>query len=393
VHAENGPLRARWCRHSITTPVSQSISKQARRDRKRREAIAAHPRRLAHETMMLIAPPWARAVRPILERLRPSPGASPVLVAERHLAEDAGFNAMLDGRFALETQGFGWDCDTAHADVQCLCTLAECAINYEIGGRKAFWVDGGLAELLAQTTLDISGDVLKLPFPSCAFLFDDPRSLALAEAVRNGAASSPLSSPYRMLTVYVFPIPIEHGEPGIKFVFLADAFDGQWPYLVTREVPLDGKRNLDEILRSHPDHDEPPDPFFELDEVRALLHLAVNAVLYATSRELVSEVRRPPSHASLGPRGKPLELSGETVFYLPSRIVIGPRNAPDDRPFGTTGPVIEKRFWVRGHWRKANPTWQDQRLRWIAPYLKGPEMTAIIERAYELKGNRSSDGS
>lgn len=140
-------------------------SKQERRDRKRRETIDAHPWRLAHETMTIVAPPWAEAVRGLVERMRPAPGDPPVLVEERDLSSDEGLSAMLRGRFDLETRGFGRDRELALANVQCLATLAECAVNYEIGGRKAFWVDGGLAELLGQTTLDISGDVLKLPFP------------------------------------------------------------------------------------------------------------------------------------------------------------------------------------------------------------------------------------
>jgi hypothetical protein len=195
-----------------------------------------------------------------------------------------------------------------------------------------------------------------------------------------------------MVTVYVFPIPRGLGDSGLRFAFFGDAFDGEWPYLVSRDVPLEGKRNLDEILASHPDPDEPgdsPDPFFDSEEVRGLLHLVINAVLYATSREFSAEIRHPPTPASLGPRLQPRELSGETVFYLPNRIVIGPPQGTNDLPPRKPGHPIEKRFWVRGHWRKPNPSWQDQRLRWIAPYLKGPEMTAIIERMYDLKGERS----
>jgi hypothetical protein len=341
--------------------------------------------------MMIVAPPWADAVRGLTERIRPAPGAPPVLVEEHHLSSDDAFSAMLRGRFELETQVFGWDRELALANVQCLCTLAECTINYEVGGRKAFWVDGGLAELLAHTTLDISGDVLKLPFPSCAFLFDDPRTLEIAGALRDMAGTTRVSS-FRMLTVYAFPIPRDFGETGLRLAFVGDAFDGEWPYLITRDVPLDGKRNLDEILASHPDPGElavSADSFFDSEELRSLLHLVINAVLYATSREFTPEIRRPPSHGTLGPRGKPLELSGETVFYLPNRIVIGPPTGAGDFPTRPPGRQIEKRFWVRGHWRKPNATWQDQRLRWIAPYLKGPEMTAIIERMYDMKGKGS----
>jgi hypothetical protein len=58
------------------------------------------------------------------------------------------------------------------------------------------------------------------------------------------------------------------------------------------------------------------------------------------------------------------------------------------RKFSRTGQrtTIHKRFWVRGHWRRANAGWQDQRVRWIEPYLKGPDAAAIIEREYELVG-------
>jgi hypothetical protein len=368
-------------------------SKQERRDRKRREAIARHPWRLAHETMMIVAPPWARVVRKLIERMRPAPGEAPVLVEERLISSDPEFREMLHGRFQVETRALGWDQELAFANVQCLCGLAECAINYEVGGKKAFWVDGGLAELLSETTLDISGDALRLPFPSCAFIFDDPRTLDLADALR-GTLGTTRASPFRMLTVYVFPIPSDFDEVGLRFAFLADAFDGEWPYLVTRDVPLDGKRTLDAILASHPDPDESDastDPFFDREELRDLLHLVINAVLYATSREFTAEVRSPPAPGALGPKGKPLELSGETVFYLPNRIVIGPsKGTDDDLPRRRTGRQIEKRFWVRGHWRQPNASWQDRRLRWIAPYLKGPEMTAIIERMYDLKGKSSA---
>jgi hypothetical protein len=43
-----------------------------------------------------------------------------------------------------------------------------------------------------------------------------------------------------------------------------------------------------------------------------------------------------------------------------------------------------KRLMVRGHWRCANPSWQDQALRWIEPYWKGPEMAAVIEKEYRM---------
>ena len=48
------------------------------------------------------------------------------------------------------------------------------------------------------------------------------------------------------------------------------------------------------------------------------------------------------------------------------------------------GRTILRRFMVRGHWRRAALQWTDQRMRWIQPYWKGPDMATIIERAYKL---------
>lgn len=42
------------------------------------------------------------------------------------------------------------------------------------------------------------------------------------------------------------------------------------------------------------------------------------------------------------------------------------------------------RFMVRGHWRRPAKAWKDQRMRWIAPYWKGPDIAVVIERAYKL---------
>lgn len=42
------------------------------------------------------------------------------------------------------------------------------------------------------------------------------------------------------------------------------------------------------------------------------------------------------------------------------------------------------RFLVRGHWRAARG-WTDQRVRWIEPYWRGPELGPTIEKEYRLK--------
>ena len=43
------------------------------------------------------------------------------------------------------------------------------------------------------------------------------------------------------------------------------------------------------------------------------------------------------------------------------------------------------RFIVRGHWRWPAKHWINRSLRWIEPYWKGPDLAAVIEKAYRLR--------
>lgn len=183
-------------------------------------------------------------------------------------------------------------------------------MNYELAHCKAFWVDAQLVESLSHTTLDISDDVLRLPFPACAFLFDDNDTLKLAQKIVDATREfRPGRLPFRMVTLYGFPTPEEYDEDGLRLVFLFDAFDGEWPYLISRGIPTDHKRNIDEILDSHPDNSN--DPFFRLPELRRLVHLGLNAVLYTTCSDFRYETREPPKRTRTAQNNR---LSGETVF-------------------------------------------------------------------------------
>jgi hypothetical protein len=37
------------------------------------------------------------------------------------------------------------------------------------------------------------------------------------------------------------------------------------------------------------------------------------------------------------------------------------------------------------HWCRPAPDWKDQRMRWIEPHWKGPDLAAVIERTYGLE--------
>jgi hypothetical protein len=84
----------------------------------------------------------------------------------------------------------------------------------------------------------------------------------------------------------------------------------------------------------------------------------------------------------------PPAFSAEDVYFLPGKIEISQvRNLQVLERVGI-GRQLLHRFMVRGHGRRAAPGWTDQRVPWVNPYWRGPDMAAVlerVERAYRLK--------
>ena len=277
-------------------------------------------------------------------------------------------------------------------------------LNFELHRRKLFWVDASLAWMLLQTRLDIEGRALKLPFPSLAFVFTDQSTLDLARALisRDEDPAVASRSP-RVVTVCVTRVKAPDDAMGLNLSFFLDARDGRWPYLVGRDLCVRQDDKLDAILDSHfPEVTAHlGDSILSSPELGRLVHLVINALLYSTSLPLPLLVRESPlrkvQRSALGrgdkKRGRVAhrlaelrsEHSAEDVFFLPGRISISQVRQLQSLEQEDGGRTLLARFMVRGHWRLPNPGWADQRLRWIEPYWKGPEMAVVIEREYQLK--------
>ncbi len=65
---------------------------------------------------------------------------------------------------------------------------------------------------------------------------------------------------------------------------LFDARSGKWPYILSRDLHVRPDDHLDAILDSHfPEVEvQSLDPAFTAPELKRLLHLVINAILYAT---------------------------------------------------------------------------------------------------------------
>ena len=278
---------------------------------------------------------------------------------------------------ALALMAGGWDRQAAIDDGNLLSIHTFSILSYELHRKKTFWVDESLAFMLGCTRLDVRGEGLRLPFPCFALVFTDRETLGLAEAVaRTDPTASVCGLPLRGLTVYATQLPTTRGALGLHLAFLLDADTDSWPWLITRDLDIRPDDTLDDIIESRFADAVNPDPVFRTPELRQLVQLVVNAILFAGSSPAWPVVGSAASTADTGPVNRPRrrrapptprERSEEQIWHLPGknpiRQVRALRRLQRDRDRG----ALFSRSMVRGHWRRAPDTWRDQAPRWIAP--------------------------
>ena len=265
-----------------------------------------------------------------------------------------------------------------------------CMADFELHRRKTFRVDEPLAFLLAQTELDVQGQQVRVPFPCFALVFTDRHVLSLAERLLAADRESPLAGHFvRVLTVYVS----EEQAPDHRVLRLRLAPDTQGadpPGLVDYTLVLRPDTQVEPLPVGYtPPGAGQPEQLPDVRPLPGLCHVVLSAILYATSADAVTRPATGPrrSAARMADAGSTpeAELGPEQVFYLPGSIDITGVRRLQELARAPSGRTQLHRFMVRGHWRRALAPWQDQRLRWVAPYWKGPEIALVIERAYRLK--------
>jgi len=289
----------------------------------------------------------------------------------------------------------GWDRQAALDDGNLLSIHTFSILTYELHRKKTFWVDESLAFMLGCTRLDVRGEGLRLPFPCFALVFTDRETLGLAEAVARTDPSASVSGlPLRGLTVYATQLPTTRGALGLHLAFLLDADTDTWPWLITRDLEIQPDDTLDDIIESRFADAVNPDPVFRTTELRQLVQLVVNAILFAGSSPAWPVVGSAPATTETEPANRPRrrrapptprERSEEQIWHLPGKIPIRQVRALRQLQRDKTRGALFSRFMVRGHWRRAPDTWRDRSPRWIVPYWKGPPLGDIVEREYTLK--------
>ncbi len=334
---------------------------------------ALRPPPLAHERVAEKVPGSGEVSRSAAERIRRQPGfsdASSVLSREAFGSD-------------IELQRFLRDlAQQTGPEGASVALYLRLMVNLELHRRKSFWVDEALSYMLSHTDLDVVGRELRVPFASFALVFTDRHTLSLAERALAMRDACPLSGQIlRIATVYVTE-ERRGADRSLEICFALDALGSDLPELVRHEIPLGDdtpvQTYLDEVAPLPAVEPAIPDA----SPIRGLLRAAVHAILYATSAGVEPVRRSPAEEVTRHRRGT---FSSDEVYFLPGAIDITQVRRMQDLERVPSGREILRRYMVRGHWRRAQQNWSDRRLRWIAPYWKGPDMAAIIERAYRLK--------
>ncbi len=337
---------------------------------------ADSPPPLAHERVAERVPGCAEASRAAAERFR----ARPAFDDASTTLEEADLERDLDlQRFVRAQRSADND---AGSEGHLAGRYLPLMVNFDLHRRKCFWVDAALSYMLESTDLNVAGRELRTPFPSFAIAFTDRHALHFGERLLSRRPGDALRGQLlRVATVYV--TTPAGGASVLDITFAFDALGADLPSLVHYQVPASDEASLSAFLEGlGPKPQLAAGELGDPNAARALLRLVLNAVLYATSAGVEGEVR------TISPtrrRGAEPTAPSDSIYFLPGKIDIRRVRQLQELSRAPGGGQQLSRFMVRGHWRRPAKAWADQRLRWIEPYWKGPDLGAVIEKAYRLK--------
>ena len=291
-------------------------------------------------------------------------------------------------------------------------------LNFELFGTKTFYLQDGLVQHLACTEMNVVAPLLELPFPACMFVLTSRESIdALyrmhwaAHPEQRGRKlidyKAPISvflvltqkapdQPYRQLNIITFHA---NREKCHLMVSRRLCLHDDWTLL---EALTTDWANLDTQIekRKHVDAEgqwETVEDSLFYSHGLLFFRIILNAVLYISSADAElehrpsdqetakQEIERIPSRV----KRHELKQAARHASRLPYIVVGASIPAAEDIP--TSAPEAKRslsvRFTVRGHWRHqaCGPGLKDHVLRFIKPYIKGPEMAYLINKPYLVK--------
>jgi hypothetical protein len=300
------------------------------------------------------------------------------------------------------------------------------ALNFELCGKKVFYIQDGLAQQLSATELNIVAPLFQLPFPSCMFVYTSTDVIDLMykaiEESRPGMRK--LVPDYKVpVTVYLSmcnssseDLPFRH----LNLLVFHSTVEGQIAAL-NRRLCLDDSWTLEEALRTDwiqldkeklgsraakiagPEWAAASDELFYGDAL-LFFRIILNTCLYLSSADAVTEEKGSPyeeilekrNATAFRPSRQELKQQAHRASRLPYVLVGG--DVPISEPLTHLADNDQKRklsirFTVRGHWRNqaCGHGMKEHVLRFIKPYNKGPEMAELINRPYLVRATTPNE--
>lgn len=295
-------------------------------------------------------------------------------------------------------------------------------INFEMFGKRIFYLRDGLVQHLACTEMNVTAPLLQLPFPSCMFVFTSREAVDALYRI-----SSSENNPDRESSNIDYGTPVsvflamcepdEVSDQRRLVIVAAHANDRNNYMMVKRSLNLPEDWTLEQALqtdwlklnedkgdgyRRRQDETQPLEPIS--DEVfygdgLLFFRIVLNAALYISCADAECE-NVPSPQEGLEDRLAEIKSSLErrNVFRAATKAsrlpyinvgasvptVVQDKNRPE---LGASRRKLFIRFTVRGHWRNqaCGPGWQNRELRFIKPYNKGPEMAELVNKPYIVR--------
>ncbi len=293
-------------------------------------------------------------------------------------------------------------------------------VNFELFGKKTFYISTNLAEQLAITDLEIDSEFLKLPFDSCLFVLSGHTALRALYVTEN----RPDSVIDFKTPVSVFANSVASEVGGRKIVFacwhanrtsshffikrellirpgwkIADTLRTDWSDIY-RGSDQEKEPTINEIIHGAPVDDSPlvqgGIAFFRIvlnailymgcNDAETIAHLSPHPQLRERLAQVKSLAKRKNIKSSIA-RSSSLDYSELGANVEPIAIRKPNVGTAGETSSGGAPLVAAKRFIVRGHWRNQphGEKGEQRKLIWIRPYYKGPELAELVNKPYIAK--------
>lgn len=263
--------------------------------------------------------------------------------------------------------------------------------NFLHHGRQTYHFSEHLTDRLADTEMNVVADLVTLPFPSAAFVYDcqsarDAAALMSGSPVADGA----------VVTVYVSMMRI--GEEAPSLAMLVVPHEGTHiGSAVSRSLTLKPGSTIEDALKTDwiaenggSGHEFAlPEEHFKTAGL-AMARIVVNSALYLASsnpdivpgiREQLGDLRGTTSKER-----RKMERALERSTRL-DYTAVGRGFRPYDRDGSRSGFKLESRVKVQGHWKMQahGPGMSLRKIINVEPYWRGPDMAAAVTKPHIVR--------